>query len=596
MGSALARIRKRIVDDPGVALAILAVVAAAALYAPTLGNDLVNYDDTVLLANNWIVRSPSWSSVHTILFDLDVARRVAGAPEYLPVRDLSVMLDFAIWGDWYPGFHLTNLLLYVTAIALWFRVFVAFGIDRTLAGLAILLWALHPSHAESVAWLSERKGLLGAVFAGGAALGYARFRSGGSVLRLVLAAVMAVCAVWSKAIAAFGIASLAVLELALPEGRVSWRRSLAGLAAIAVLAGLAFIPVLEVASRAAVIGTEIRAPGSRTAIVFGVLGFYVRLGAMLVPNAVSYPISTDGPTALDFVLGVVAATALALFAIAPARLRIPPVLRAAAALWLVTWLPVSHLILPLQMIFVADRYMLLPTLGLALGVAYAVRQVSHVRLRRVLAVALVLAAALRTLDASSSWRDSLTLWERATHSNPNDPEPCASYAQALIDLGHGEAALPIVDECLERTRSPRLVLRKAVLLAAHKKFAEAIALMHAVASPAYPQAMMDIALLLDAAKRKPEALALAREVTRDAPRYAAGHRSHGKIAFNMGLYDEARGEFERAFELDPRDAVNRYNLGLALGKTGRPWDAYAHFAACSIDPSIGGKCRAMLPR
>jgi tetratricopeptide (TPR) repeat protein len=166
----------------------------------------------------------------------------------------------------------------------------------------------------------------------------------------------------------------------------------------------------------------------------------------------------------------------------------------------------------------------------------------------------------------------------------------------MIDLGHGEAAVPVVEDCLARTKSPRLVLRKAMLLAAQKRFPEAIALLHTVATPAYPQAMMDVALFMDAAKRRPEALAIAREVTRDAPRYAAGHRSHGKIAFNAGLYEEARAAFERAYQLDPRDAVNEYNLGLSLLRLGREWEAYPHFIACSIDSYIGASCRQLFPQ
>lgn len=588
MGFALARIRK----DPGLALVVLAVLAAAALYGPSLGHGLVNYDDTVLIENNWIVQTVSWSSIRTILFDLDVARRLAGAPEYLPIRDLSVMLDFAIWGDRYAGFHLTNVLLYIGAIIVWFRVLIAFGIDRTVAGLALLIWAVHPAHAESVAWISERKGLLGALFAGAAALGYARFRAGRPPRWLVLAALMAVCAVWSKATAAFGVASIAGLELALPQNRVSLRRSLIGLAVIGVVAGLAFIPVLEVASRAAVIGTD--APGSRVALVAGVLGFYVRLGGMLMPNAVSYPIATDGPAIVDIVLGVVALIVLGGVVLPPRRLRIPPELRAAAAIWLITWIPVSHLILPLQMIVVADRYLLLPTLGLAIALAYAVLQISHPRLRRLLAAAILIAATLRTLDAASSWRDNVTLWQRASSSNPNDADACSSYALALIELGHGEAAVSIVDRCLERTRSPRLVLRKALLLAAHKHYDEAIALMRTIATPEYPRAMADIAILLDAGHREAEALALAREVGKVAPRYAIGHRTHGRLAFEAGQFEEARGAFQRAFDLEPRDAVNRYNLGLTLLSVQRPAEAYGHLVLCSLDPAIGHRCRQLL--
>src|SRR5262249_48975527 len=142
-----------------------------------------------------------------------------------------------------------SLAIYLASIALWFAALVAFGVDRRVAGLAMLVWALHPSHAESVAWLSERKGVLGMMFAGGCALAYARFRAPGSTAGgprnawLAIAIACAVCAVWSKAIAAFAIGALVALELVAPAPRASLRRSLAGLGAIGITALVAYIPV-----------------------------------------------------------------------------------------------------------------------------------------------------------------------------------------------------------------------------------------------------------------------------------------------------------------------------------------------------------------
>jgi hypothetical protein len=69
-------------------LLALALVLVAVLYAPTLGRGIVNYDDTWLLRDNWILQEPSWASLHTILFDLSSPLRFALSPEYLPVRDL----------------------------------------------------------------------------------------------------------------------------------------------------------------------------------------------------------------------------------------------------------------------------------------------------------------------------------------------------------------------------------------------------------------------------------------------------------------------------------------------------------------------------
>ena len=216
---------KRLQRDPGLALLLFALVAAAALYAPTIGRDLVNYDDPWLVRDNWIVTDPSWASLHKIWFELDSETRFTLGAEYLPVRDVSIMLDHVVWGHWYGGFHLTNLVLYLLAIALWFAALDGFGIDRRVLGLMAIVWALHPSHAESVAWIAERKGVLGAMLAGMAALAYARFRAGRSARWLVVAVVATVAAVWSKAPAAFAIAALGGLELVLPAKRVSWRRS-----------------------------------------------------------------------------------------------------------------------------------------------------------------------------------------------------------------------------------------------------------------------------------------------------------------------------------------------------------------------------------
>lgn len=579
--------------DPGLALVAVAVLAVIGLYGTTLTRGLVNYDDYALLRDNYLVQHPSLAALHTVVFDLAAHRGFSQAPEYLPVRDASVMLDVAVWGRWYGGFHLTNLLLYIAAILVWFRALERFGIERSVAGLALLLWALHPTHAESVAWLSERKGLLAVLFVGTSALGYATFRAGGAPRWLALAVVAAVLAVWSKATAAFGIAALAGLEVALPAARVSWRRSLGGLAVIAVVAGIAFIPVLQIAASADVVGTRVHAPISRFHLVTGVLGFYIRLGAMLVPNAISYPLATDGAGVGDVALGIIALTAFGL-AFVP-RVGAPPALRAACALWLIAWIPISHLVLPLQMVVVADRYMLVPTLGIALAAAVGLRAIANPRYRGLLIGTVVVAAGLRTLDAASNWSDSVTLWERAVRSNPTDPEACSSYALALIDIGHSEAAIPIVDGCLERSRSPRLVLRKALLLVAQQKRAEGIALLRTIADTD-PRAMADLAVLLDKEGAKAEGLEASRKVVISAPAYAHGHRIHGKLARAAGADAEALAAFERAYALDPRDPANEYNLALGLLSMHRRAEAYGHLVACSLDPVYGQACRGTLAK
>ncbi len=582
----------RLRRDPGLGLLVLALLLATAIYAPTLGRGLVNYDDPWLYGDNWILQHASWSSLHTVLFDLDSPRRFVLTPEYLPVRDLSVMLDFAIWGDWYPGFHLTNLALYLAAIAAWFAVLDGFGVDRRIAGLAALLWAVHPSHAESVAWLSERKGLLAMMFAGLCGLAFARFRAGRSMRWLVLAVLAAVCAVWSKAPGAFAVAALAGLELALPARRTSWRRSLTGLGAIAVLAGLAFVPVLMLASQASVVGTDGHAPAGRLAMVLGVHGFYLRTAAMAVRNAVSYPIATAGPGVLDLVLGASGLVVLAAIAVVPRRgAWAPPAeARAGAVIWLVGWIPISHAILPLKMVLVADRYLLFPTLGLTLLLAAALVRIPGTLARRALIGTIVVAAMVRTLDAQASWSAPTTLWQRAITSNPEDGAAWAMYLEALgDDPERVEAAL---EEGLRHTHAPRLLHRQALLVLPVDR-PRGMALMREAADGGESIAMSNLSLLLLEDRQLDEALRWARAGAASRPN-VHGQRTLGKVALAAGQPAEALGAFEHAFALEPASCANRINLGLALRTLHRPGEVAAYVGPCVDDPRLGARARDLL--
>ncbi|MEJ7603180.1 MAG: hypothetical protein WKG01_35155 [Kofleriaceae bacterium] len=587
---------ERLRKDAGLALLVLALLLAATLYAPTLGRGLVNYEDTWLYHDNFVLQDASLTSLRVMFFDLDVhsPARLAVAPEYLPVRDLSVMLDFAVWGDWYPGFHLVNLALYLVAIGLAFAMFTAFGIDRKVAGLACLLWAIHPSHAESVAWLSERKGLLAAVFVGLVGLGYARFRAGGRTHWLILAAFASGCAVWSKAPAAFAIAALAGIELVAPAPRISWRRSLLGLGAIAVVSGLAFVPVLIMAAEAAVVGGSSAVPGGWAEIIVGTHGFYLQLAAMTVQNAIAYPISDIGPSAGQVTLGALGLAALAA-GLMPrlGRHRVPPEVRAGAVWWLAGWLPFSHLLVPLHMVAVADRYALFLTIGFALVVAAAVVRIPRALIRNAVVVALVVLAAVRTFDAQGSWASSLALWERAVTSNPADGVAWSMFAEALDSAGEPALAEAAVEQGLTHSQEPRLLMRRGLLLLGRGDRAGAMPAFRAAAEAGEPRAMANLALLELESGRIAEALGWARRGAAAAPHLAHARRTHGKVALTAKLHEEALTAFQWAYAIEP-SAVNRYNLAITLVELGRIAEAMPHLEACAADAQIGDVAKRVL--
>jgi len=578
----------RIRRDPGTALFVLALVAAAALYAPAIGRGLVNYDDPWLYRDNTLLHHPSWAAVVTVFTDLDSPQRFQLSPEYLPIRDLSVMADYALWGDWYGGFHLTNLVVYLAAIALWFFALTELGIPKPLAGLALLVWAVHPSHAESVAWLAERKGLLGMMFAGACTLGYAKFRAGKGVAWLLLGVPCGVFAVWSKAIAAFAVAAIAPLELVLPERRTSWKRSLGGLVAIGGAALLAYIPVVVLAIHWSIVGsTSAPLPAARAASVLGVHGFYLELATGAVKNAVAYPISSAGPGAIQLLLG-----ALGFVALVVALRTKHAALRAGCVIWLLGWLPVGHLLLPLQMVFVADRYLLVPSLGFALVVAFAVCKIARPQLRIAVSAAIVLAFGGRALDAQTSWSTNALLWQRAIASNPNDGNSWAMYLEALDE--QGVPTQGVVAQALTHSRLARLVLHAALNELGEGHHDAGLALMTEAANRGEPRAMANLANLDADAGRLPEALVWARRATIAQPSYANAHRIRGKAARLAGERDESRHAFERAYLLEPDVAANRFNLALAYIDSGRVIDAKKLLASVLGDRLLGGQARSVL--
>ncbi len=140
------------------ALAPLAAALAAFLvHAETLRFDFLSWDDSHYVTQNPWIRSWSYENLrHLFTHTYFVS--------YMPLQLLSYVLDFSLWGLRPFGYHLQNVILDAV------NAFLAFWVVRrlfgrtTLAFLTALLFAAHPSHVESVAWVSARKELLSTAF------------------------------------------------------------------------------------------------------------------------------------------------------------------------------------------------------------------------------------------------------------------------------------------------------------------------------------------------------------------------------------------------------------------------------------------------
>src|SRR5213595_1261906 len=175
------------VTDFLVCLVLVAVTWV--VFGQTLGHDFVNFDDHVYVYENpSITRGLSVDGVIG-------AFTHAHARNWHPLTTISHMLDCQLYGLKAGGHHFTNVLLHSVAVVLLFFVLrqMTGGPSRTgsiwQSAFVASLFAIHPLHVESVAWVSERKDVLSAVFfmlTLGAYVRYAHKRSVGRYLAVAL--------------------------------------------------------------------------------------------------------------------------------------------------------------------------------------------------------------------------------------------------------------------------------------------------------------------------------------------------------------------------------------------------------------------------
>lgn len=128
----------------------LILLAGAILFSPTAHFDFINLDDPYLVLNNPdLFRSLSWNTLFA---------PVAGL--YHPLTNLTYWLDVRIGGGAASAFHISNLILHLASCAALFAWAFEFSSNAWLALILTFAFAWHPTHVESVAWVSERKDVL----------------------------------------------------------------------------------------------------------------------------------------------------------------------------------------------------------------------------------------------------------------------------------------------------------------------------------------------------------------------------------------------------------------------------------------------------
>ncbi|MFT5130766.1 MAG: hypothetical protein ACI8W8_004397 [Rhodothermales bacterium] len=390
--------------QPDWLIALGIAIAAFVVYATTLGHGFTNWDDDLLIAKNPRIQS----------LDLSLLLTPQAGKTYQPVREISYALNHAMHGLRPMGFHLGNVLLHALASGLLYLMLLAVlrAFDREsvrVAGIAALLFALHPVNVEAVAWASSRKYGLLAVFLFAAVICHLRggkWRGG------------AIACAWLATLSSpFGVvagALIAWLDRCRGE-RWNW----CYLAALAS-PGLAILPLLMSPETAE---SAIQAyPGGNpltTAVVMLRCVFdYARNLVLPIWLNCRYLVAFVGSAKHP---GWILAAWGILVLCRWLWRRGDGLARFCAGWALLSWLPVSNIVpISTQM---ADCYLYIPAVGIFLGLALLAKRKPQI------AIAALIILGAMTVHRNRMWKDSLSLWQASVSANSANPI-------AHVNLGH----------------------------------------------------------------------------------------------------------------------------------------------------------------
>ena len=551
-------------------VALALAMGTLVVYAPVLWCDFVGYDDTVYVTENWhVLGGLTWGQV-----DWAFAKLAAGF--WHPLTWLSHMLDVQLYGLRPWGHHLTNLLLHTGSTVVLFLLLRRMTGFLWRSALVAALFALHPLHVESVAWVAERKDVLGAFF-GFVSLwfytSYAQASSGraaGARVNYALSLLFFVCSLASKAT----LVTLPLLMLALdywplqrvrsaecgarsggtpePSRRMSgwgWLAlEKAPFLALSLASGLITIAAEKSIGAVATKGgipLVMRASNAAVSCIR-----YLGQTVWPVNMAVFYPY----PKALS--LWLVGAAALLLIAVTvwvglQARRR---AYLAVGWLWyLVILLPVTGLI-QVGSHSRADRYTYVPLIGIFLMVVWGISELFARRrtakaLPALIAAGVLLACGWRTVDQLRYWRNAETLF---SHALAVTKDNYLAYNNVGYYLMHKYGRLDEAMECF----------RRAIKL-----------------YPDEVEALGNMGFALAAKGQAAEAIKYYEAALRTNPGHAPTRNNLGNVLSNLGRADEAIQQYQLALKSEPEYAEAHNNLGIAFAQTGRFDEALAEFRA-----------------
>jgi len=553
---------------------LLLALVTVAVYGGAFSSDFIRFDDPRYVTENRNV------SGGLTLDGVAWAFTTFFKSNWHPVTWLSHMLDVELYGLNPAGHHATNLLLHVANSLLLFAVLRTATRAPRRSALVAALFALHPTHVESVAWVAERKDVLSTLFWLLATASYVAYARRGGVARYAATALLLLLGLAAKAM----LVTLPFVFLLLdywPLERLRFDRS-----AMRLL--VEKLPFLGIAAAFAVVTFTAQTTGGAVALGDPVpfhlraanavvsYGLYVWQTVWPVDLALLYPhpylpggTPWRGWQVVFAGAGLLAASAVFL------RARRHRYLAVGWLWFLGTLLPVIGIV-QVGAQGMADRYTYVPCIGLyviaAWGGADLVRRASRRGEGFGVAPALVALVALAALGIASHrqvgyWRDTILLFEHSLAVAPGGYALHNNLANELFDRGRPDDAIRHYRRALE-IKPDYYIAHKSLGKALRNRGERYEAMRHSLLGRQIELDSLEGELQLGDARlqeKDPQAaLVHFRRAALLAPDSELVQRALGQAHMDLGKPDEAIDFYRRAAQLAPDSYLTRRALALAL--------------------------------
>lgn len=572
-------------------LGMVLVVVTLAVFLQTTTHQFINFDDPGYITANPAVKGGLsaagvvWAFTSTAMSN------------WHPLTWLSHMLDVQLFGLEPRWHHLTSVLLHAAAVFLLFQLLA--GITGALwqSFFVALLFAIHPLHVESVAWVAERKDVLSCLFGLLALLSYVRYVKSSEYRWYLVSLLLFVAALMSKPM----LVTLPVVMLLLdywPLARYGREEDANGdgmLSRRVPFLSLVRekIPFFLLSAASSVITVYGQQKGGAMATLDKVPVFarvenaliawikYIALMFWPQDLAILYPF----PKHLVLWQAALAAVALVLISTVVLRCRVRfPYIVTGWFWYLVTTLPVIGLI-QVGGQSLADRYTYIPLIGLFIICCWLLPDLmqgwQHCQVvLAVLAPLVFCILATVTWHQLGYWKDDFSLFRHTLEVTSDNYLILNNYGIALDARGdHAEAYGYFADavrvnpsSAMAYSNMGTLDLGWGKLDAAVQNYTKALEI-----NPNHLQARAGMGKTLATMGRFDEAIWQYQQALKIDPSFATAHQKLALLLMKLGKNTEAQSHYMTALQLEPNSPKAALDMGIAMAQEGKMVEALGYF-------------------